>query len=54
MRTRHPKSPRPAWRPSINLHAAGLDRGREEIGACVPEDRDAQPVRPFGTFPPDR
>jgi hypothetical protein len=21
--------------------------------ACVPEDRDAQPVRPCGTFPPD-
>jgi transposase len=39
--------------PSINPHAAGLDIGSEEIWACVPEDRDAQPVRPFGTFTPD-
>jgi hypothetical protein len=27
--------------------------GREEIGGCVPEDRDAEPVRPFGTLTPD-
>jgi len=53
MRTRHPKPPRPASLPSINPHAAGLDIGSEEIWACVPEDRDAQPVRPFGTFTPD-
>jgi transposase len=30
-----------------------LDIGSEEIWACVPEDRDVQPVRPFGTFTPD-
>jgi hypothetical protein len=30
-----------------------LDIGSEEIGACVPEDRDAEPVRPFGTCTPD-
>ena len=53
MRTRHPKPPRPALLPSINPHAAGLDIGSEEIWACVPEGRDAQPVRPFGTFTPD-
>jgi len=30
-----------------------LDSGREEIWACVPEDRDAEPVWSFGTLPPD-
>jgi transposase len=30
-----------------------LDIGSEEIWACVPEDRDAEPVRSFGTFTPD-
>jgi len=30
-----------------------LDSGREEIWACVPEDRDAEPVRPFGPCTPD-
>jgi transposase len=39
--------------PSVNPHAAGLDIGSEEIWACVPEDRDTQPVRPFGPFTPD-
>jgi transposase len=53
MRTRHPKSPPPASLPGINPHAAGLDIGSEAIWACVPEDRDVQPVRPFGTFTPD-
>jgi hypothetical protein len=37
----------------VNPHAAGLDIGSEEIWACVPEDRDDQPVRSFGTFTPD-
>jgi transposase len=37
----------------VNPHAAGLDIGCDEIWACVPEDRDAQPVRAFGTFTPD-
>jgi transposase len=37
----------------MNPHAAGLDIGSEEIWACVPEDRDAQPVRSFGTCTPD-
>jgi transposase len=53
MRTRSSQSPRPAALPCINPHAAGLDIGSDEIWACVPEDRDAQPVRPFGTFTPD-
>jgi transposase len=30
-----------------------LDIGSDEIWACVPEDRDAEPVRSFGTFTPD-
>ena len=33
--------------------AAGLDIGAEEIWACVPPERAAQPVRRFGTFTPD-
>lgn len=36
----------------INLDAAGLDIGAEEIWACVPTDRDAG-VRCFKTFTPD-
>jgi hypothetical protein len=39
--------------PCINPHAAALDLGGEELWAYVPEDRDAEPVRPFGTFTPD-
>jgi hypothetical protein len=53
MRTRRPRHPRTASLPCVNPHAAGLDIGSDEIWACVPEDRDAQPVRPFGTFTPD-
>ena len=53
MRTRRPRPPRPDALPSVNPHAAGLDIGSEEIWACVPDDRDAQPVRAFGTFTPD-
>jgi transposase len=30
-----------------------LDIGSEEIGACVPEDRDVEPVRAFGPLTPD-
>jgi transposase len=53
MRTRRPRHPRPDLSPCVNHNAAGLDIGSEEIWACVPEDRDAEPVRPFGTFTPD-
>jgi transposase len=53
MRIRRPRQPRPAARPRVNPHAAGWDIGREEIWVCVPEDRDPQPVRSFGTFTPD-
>jgi transposase len=53
MRIRHPRHPRPDARPCVNPHAAGLDIGSEEIWACVPEDRDPQPVQSFGTFTPD-
>ena len=37
----------------INLNAAGLDIGSAAIWACVPEDRDDQPVRQFATFTVD-
>jgi transposase len=53
MRTRRPKPQQTDSRPSVNPHAAGLDIGSDEIWACVPDDRDAQPVRSFGTFTPD-
>jgi transposase len=53
MRARRPRPPRPASLPCVNPHAAGLDIGSDESWACVPEDRDAQPVRPCGTFTPD-
>jgi hypothetical protein len=53
MRLRRPSQPRAAAHPWVTPHAAGLDLGSEAIWACVPEDRDPQPVRSFGTFPPD-
>jgi len=53
MPTRHSRPPRTDARPCLTPHAAGLDIGREELWACVPEDRDAEPVRPFGTLTPD-
>jgi transposase len=53
MRIRRPRQPRPDAHPRVNSHAAGLDIGSEEIWTCVPEDRDAEPVRAFGTFTPD-
>ena len=39
--------------PVLNLNAAGLDIGSEEIWAAVPPVRDPRPVRVFGTFTPD-
>lgn len=39
--------------PGMNPNAAGLDIGSEEIWACVPEDRNPEPVQRFGTFTPD-
>jgi transposase len=53
MPRRHPKRLDVEAMPFVNPHAAGLDIGSEEIWACVPEDRDTQPVRPFGTCTPD-
>ena len=53
MRIRHSRHQHTDSRPWINPHAAGLDIGRQELWACVPEDRDPQPVRSFGTFTPD-
>jgi transposase len=38
---------------SVNPNAAGLDIGRDEIWASVPEGRAADSVRKFGTFTPD-
>jgi len=37
----------------LNLNAAGLDIGAEEIYTCVPADRDEQSIRVFGTFTTD-
>ena len=34
----------------INLNAAGIDIGSSEIYVCVPEDRDKESVKHFGTF----
>ena len=53
MPRRRSQPPCPDMRPCVNPHAAGLDIGSEEIWACVPEDRDAEPVRSFETFTPD-
>ena len=39
--------------PLINADACGVDLGSREHWVCVPQDRDAQPVRCFGTFTPD-
>src|SRR3712207_4995197 len=39
--------------PLVNRHAAGLAIGSEEIWVAFPPDRDARPVRQFGTFTPD-
>lgn len=37
----------------VNHDAAGIDAGSEEHWVSVPEDRDEQPVRKFGTFTED-
>lgn len=37
----------------VHPNAAGLDIGSREIWVSVPGDRDAEPVRRFGTFTPD-
>jgi transposase len=53
MHTRRSKHAHTPSLSCVNPHAAGLDIGSAEIWACVPEDRDAEPVRSFGTFTPD-
>lgn len=37
----------------FNAHAAGIDVGASDHWVAVPADRDAQPVRRFGTFTAD-
>ena len=39
--------------PIINTNAAGIDIGADEHWVAVPEDRDEEPVRPFGCFTAD-
>src|SRR5260370_4910153 len=39
--------------PVMHPDAAGVDIGAEEIFFAVPAERDADPVRSFGTFTPD-
>jgi transposase len=56
MRRHSCRAPKGAVVPKLrvqNAAAAGLDIGAAEIWACVPADRDTQPVRVFGTFTPD-
>jgi transposase len=53
MRARRPRHPPSESSPHVNPNAAGLDIGSDERWACVPEDRDAEPVRSFGTLTPD-
>jgi transposase len=48
---RAPKLPKSLER--VNLNAAGIDCGATEHYVAVPEDRDSQPVRKFGTFTVD-
>lgn len=40
-------------RPVLEANAAGIDIGAREIFVAVPPDRDAHPVRSFGTFTED-
>src|SRR5262245_50321497 len=37
----------------VNLNAAGIDCGATKHHVAVPEDRDSEPVREFGTFTAD-
>ena len=53
MRANRQTPPQAISATAVHPNAAGLDIGSEEIWACVPEDRDPQPVRSFGTFTPD-
>jgi hypothetical protein len=39
--------------PVMHPDAAGVDIGAEEIFVAVPAERDADPVRSFGTFTRD-
>ena len=39
--------------PRLHPHAAGVDLGATEHWVAVPQDRDPQPVRRFGTFTAD-
>jgi transposase len=39
--------------PIINTNAAGIDIGSEEHWVAVPQDRDENPIRPFGCFTAD-
>jgi len=43
----------PAELKQVNLNAAGIDVGATVHFVCVPEGRDPQPVRSFGTFTDD-
>jgi len=47
------RTTRPVTMPILHPHAAGIDIGATEIYACVPLDRDPQPIRRFGTFTAD-
>jgi len=44
---------RPVTMPTLHPDAAGIDIGATELYACVPLDRDPEPIRRFGTFTED-
>ena len=46
--TRHRHANRVSALEQVNFNAAGIDVGAEFHFAAVPEDRDVQPIRPFG------
>ncbi len=47
------KAPKMENLKQINTNACGIDIGSTEIYICIPEDRDEQSVRKFGTFTSD-
>ncbi len=57
MKRRRKRSVRKAHRmenlKQINVNACGIDIGSTEIFVCIPDDRDEQSVRKFGTFTSD-
>src|SRR4030095_9404511 len=47
---RRPRKQKPSPPVFFQHNSAGIDIGDTEIFVAVPEDRDTQPVRSFGTY----